>query len=230
MSTRRYSEPMSLRIALLGLLSVSGPASGYDLTKRFETSLAHVWQAGHSQIYPELGKMAADGLITVEAEGARGRKIYTITPDGRSELHRWLTEYTPTTAPRSEIALQAFLTPLLDAEEAVALVERLKANFENRLQELLAVRGLGKEPGYGRYALDLGIRQARMAVGWAADTIADLKKSAPSDADAGHATRAPETPETRELSEIRGNRENRESPAPSDRRESGGKTAAAEAE
>ncbi|WP_066933346.1 PadR family transcriptional regulator [Microtetraspora fusca] len=191
---------MSLRIALLGLLSISGPASGYDLTKRFETSLAHVWQAGHSQIYPELAKMAADELITVEAEGARGRKIYTITSDGRSELHRWLTEYTPTAAPRSEIALQTFLTPLLDTEEAVALVERMKADFEARLQELLALKHPEGKPRYGRYALDLGIRQARMAVEWATDTIADLKESAPPNGDAGHATRAPESPESPEPS------------------------------
>ncbi|MGI5485939.1 PadR family transcriptional regulator [Microtetraspora malaysiensis] len=198
---------MSLRIALLGLLSVSGPASGYDLTKRFETSLAHVWQAGHSQIYPELAKMAADGLITVEAEGARGRKIYTITPDGRSELHRWLTEYTPSAAPRSEIALQAFLTPLLDTAEAIALVERMKADFEDRLQALLTLKHPGGKPQYGRYALDLGIRQARMAVEWATDTIADLKKSPPPNADAGRATGVPGTPETQETPEPSESRE-----------------------
>ncbi|MEU8279870.1 hypothetical protein ACFYOK_00050 [Microbispora bryophytorum] len=41
---------MSLRIALLGLLAAARPASGYDLAKKFETSVSHVWQAGHSQI------------------------------------------------------------------------------------------------------------------------------------------------------------------------------------
>jgi DNA-binding PadR family transcriptional regulator len=64
---------MSLRMALLGLLSVKGPASGYDLAKKFELSLNHVWQAGHTQIYPELVKMAADGLVDAGSEGARGR-------------------------------------------------------------------------------------------------------------------------------------------------------------
>ncbi|MEV0967249.1 PadR family transcriptional regulator [Microtetraspora glauca] len=168
---------MSLRIALLGLLSASGPASGYDLTKKFETSLAHVWQAGHSQIYPELAKMAADGLITVEAEGARGRKIYTITPDGRDALHRWLVGHSPSAVPRSEIALQAFLAPLLEPEEALAVLERMKATFEERLRELERLGDPRSKKGYGKYALDLGIRQARMAVGWATDSIADLKAS-----------------------------------------------------
>ncbi|MBA3728896.1 MAG: PadR family transcriptional regulator, partial [Actinobacteria bacterium] len=44
---------MSLRHALLGLLA-ERPMSGYDLTKVFDSSLAYVWSAKHSQIYPEL--------------------------------------------------------------------------------------------------------------------------------------------------------------------------------
>ncbi len=41
---------MSLRHALLGLLS-EGPASGYDLLKLFDNSLANVWPATQSQLY-----------------------------------------------------------------------------------------------------------------------------------------------------------------------------------
>lgn len=59
---------MSLRHALLGLLS-ERPASGYDLLKRFETSLANVWPATQSQMYTELSKLAAAGLISASAEG-----------------------------------------------------------------------------------------------------------------------------------------------------------------
>ncbi|MFD0886645.1 PadR family transcriptional regulator [Streptosporangium algeriense] len=44
---------MSLRHALLGLLS-QGPASGYDLLKTFDISLANVWPATQSQVYAEL--------------------------------------------------------------------------------------------------------------------------------------------------------------------------------
>ena len=45
---------MSLRHALLGLLA-EHPASGYDLLKQFEGSLAFVWPATQSQLYTELG-------------------------------------------------------------------------------------------------------------------------------------------------------------------------------
>ncbi|MDT0478147.1 PadR family transcriptional regulator, partial [Streptomyces sp. DSM 41014] len=53
---------MSLRMAALGLLA-QHPGSGYDLLKRFEKSMANVWPATQSQLYGELNKLAAAGLI-----------------------------------------------------------------------------------------------------------------------------------------------------------------------
>ncbi|GAA3552220.1 PadR family transcriptional regulator [Nonomuraea rosea] len=166
---------MSLRIALLGLLSGAGPASGYDLAKKFEHSLNHVWQAGHTQIYPELVKMAADGLVAVESEGARGRKIYTITPEGTHELRTWLTEHQPSVTVRSEVALQAFLLPLLDRKQAIAVMERIRAGFEARLAVLECQPGHGQ--ALGRYALELGLRQARTSIEWADETLTDLRRA-----------------------------------------------------
>lgn len=69
---------MSLRHALLGLLS-ERPASGYDLLKLFETSLANAWPATQSQIYTELTKLADAYLIAVAAE-ARGAARNTPSP------------------------------------------------------------------------------------------------------------------------------------------------------
>ena len=164
---------MSLRIALLGLLDAAGPASGYDLTKSFERSLNHVWQAGHTQIYPELVKMAADGLVAVESEGARGRKLYAITPEGSSRLRSWLVEHEPTGATRSEVALQAFLLPLLDREAAIAVVERIRARFAERLAVLeCKPRDASK---FGKYALSLGLAQGRTGLAWADETLAELR-------------------------------------------------------
>src|SRR5215470_2260302 len=81
---------MSLRYALLGLLA-DEPASGYELTKKFERVLRrYAWHAQHSQIYPELNRMAADGLVEVVAEGPRGRRTYAITAAGRAAVRRWM--------------------------------------------------------------------------------------------------------------------------------------------
>jgi Predicted transcriptional regulators len=173
---------MSLRYALLGLLSAAGPSSGYDLAKLFENSINHVWRAGHSQIYPELSKLHADGLIEVEAEGPRGRKIYAITPQGRAELHQWLLEKGREGPVRSEGALQAFLISALPPAEAIGVVERVRAMFERRLADLEArheqMSGGSGGDYFGRYALDLGLRQTRTFLEWADATIADLRARA----------------------------------------------------
>ena len=80
---------MSLRHSLLGLLAEQ-PRTGYELTRLFDESLLNVWPASHSQIYPELAKLAADGLIRQTASGSRGKKVYAITPAGLNEVMAWL--------------------------------------------------------------------------------------------------------------------------------------------
>lgn len=84
---------MTLRHALLGLLTAQ-PMSGYDLAKLFDRSVEHVWHAPHSQIYPELRRMEADGLVTAEPtlRGRRPKRVYSITAGGRRELERWVAE------------------------------------------------------------------------------------------------------------------------------------------
>jgi DNA-binding PadR family transcriptional regulator len=82
---------MSLRHGLLGLLA-EGPASGYDLARRFQQVLGQIWPAQHPKIYAELRRLSDDGLIEVESEGARRRKAYRITDAGFAEIRHWLTE------------------------------------------------------------------------------------------------------------------------------------------
>ncbi|WP_219468216.1 PadR family transcriptional regulator [Nonomuraea rhizosphaerae] len=184
---------MSLKIALLGLLDAKGPASGYDLAKAFESSISNAWQAGHTQIYPELVKMAADGLVAVESEGARNRKIYAITPEGARLVRSWLIEHQPTAAMRSEVALQAFLLPLLDREDAIEVVLRLRRQFSERLAGL-ECRPVVKASGFGRYALRLGIAQGRAALDWADDTLAELREAG-RDGEGSPAETGPRPPE-----------------------------------
>jgi len=83
---------MSLRYALLALLRV-GPLSGYELQKLFSESVGHVWHAPDSQIYPELKRMEANGLIQGEDQtrGERGRRrIYHVTDAGTADFSDWI--------------------------------------------------------------------------------------------------------------------------------------------
>lgn len=83
---------MSLRHALLALLE-AGPMTGYELAKQFDVSVDHLWHAPHSQIYPELRRMEADGLVVAEsiARGERATKrAYSLTAAGGEELVAWV--------------------------------------------------------------------------------------------------------------------------------------------
>jgi PadR family transcriptional regulator, regulatory protein AphA len=169
---------MSLRHALLGLLA-DRTASGYDLLKLFDTSLANVWPATQSQIYAELNKLADTGLITIAAEGPRGRKQYALTDDGLAELRRWLTETEPQRNVRSEVLLRVFFLGVVSREQAQSYLADLATRFateENTLRELEnAVEWDESDLSlYGRIALEYGLRfnaMRREWAEWAADQV-----------------------------------------------------------
>lgn len=82
---------MSLPHAILiALTEKSG--SGLDLARRFGKSIGYFWPATHQQIYRELARLEAAGLIASEAQpGARGgKRLYRVLPAGLAELRRWV--------------------------------------------------------------------------------------------------------------------------------------------
>jgi PadR family transcriptional regulator AphA len=185
---------MSLRHAVLGLLA-ERPASGYDLMKLFETSLANVWPATQSQVYGELGKLAATGLLTVSAEGPRGRKEYAITEDGLAELRHWLTETEPERIRRSETLLRVFFLGVLTPVEAavyLGLETARAAAGHAALEELEASVTWGDDPlaVYGRLALEYGLRLTAMQEEWARWAVEQVEaRKIPVGQDAGSAAR-----------------------------------------
>ncbi|WP_299557746.1 PadR family transcriptional regulator [uncultured Mycolicibacterium sp.] len=163
---------MSLRMAALGLLA-RRPGSGYDLLRRFEQSMANVWPATQSQLYAELNKLAAAGLIEVSAVGARGRKEYRITAAGRAELLRWLADPSGDPPHRSPRLLRVFLLGELPVEQARAQLTALAEHAEAELRRFTRIRDSvpwGKDTEadfYSRAALEYGLRAAEMEAGWA---------------------------------------------------------------
>ncbi|MER6514932.1 PadR family transcriptional regulator [Nonomuraea sp. NPDC001636] len=162
---------MSLRHAVLGLLA-EGPASGYDLLKTFDVSLSNVWPATQSQLYAELGKLADAGLVSVAAEGPRGRKEYAITEEGRAELRRWITEVEPVRVGRSDMLLRVFFLGQVDPEQARAYLRRQAEVVGRHLEHMEAIKGF-VESGqdnlsvYGRLALEYGLRLGAVQKEWA---------------------------------------------------------------
>jgi DNA-binding PadR family transcriptional regulator len=164
-----------LRFALLGLLE-DGPASGYTLTTRFDRSLRKfAWTAQQSHIYPELNRLAGEGLIEVAAEGPRGRRTFALTDAGRAALHEWLLSPAKPRAVRDEQAVRMMLLSALTPQEARDQVRGHLVEAQERAAEL---RGMAEEADadaqhprgrlrFGRLALEMGVLQAEAQATWA---------------------------------------------------------------
>lgn len=182
MSTLEGGVIVSLRHAILGLLA-DGPASGYDLMRIFDLSLAHVWHATQSQVYTELGRMADAALVSVEEEGPRGRKSYGITAQGRRELHDWLLAAGPAGVRRDAGMLKVFFLGTLPPAERRAVVEG-QVQGAQALVDALAEVALTDAAGdddlsaHGRLVLDYGMRAARTRRDWALDVLRSMDASA----------------------------------------------------
>jgi PadR family transcriptional regulator, regulatory protein AphA len=177
---------MSLSHALLGLLAVA-PASGYELTKEFERSLGrYAWQAGHTSIYPELGKLAGRGLVRVVNEGPRGAKTYDITPEGRGELRSWLLRPPHEgTVVRNEHVLRMFLLSALSPADQRLMLTSIAERTAAAAAELRAVLAAGPDPArgpradFGRLAGEFGLRQYDAVTEWARWALDQLDGSDP---------------------------------------------------
>lgn len=176
---------MSLRFALLGLLA-DGPASGYDLTQRFEEGIgSFAWTARHSQIYPELAKLAEAGLVEVVSEEARGRRVYEVTPSGRTALREWLLGPTnPSGTVRNAFVLRLFLLSALDRDDAQQLLTEVAAYSETQIDMLEAEQATivdaGHPSSYGpNVAAQFGIFSYRASRDWARWASAQLDPAPP---------------------------------------------------
>jgi DNA-binding PadR family transcriptional regulator len=165
---------MSLRHALIGLLAEQ-PASGWDLTRRFEDLLGTVWPAGHPQIYGELRKLESEGFIALESEGPRGRKTYRATDTGTAEVRRWLTEVDVDHTLRLEPVLRSVFFWLMSPAELATHLER-EAAFYQALADKYRALAAAKDRGeFGdspqmkaiRIAAEAGIRLHEALGDWA---------------------------------------------------------------
>ncbi|WP_326837811.1 PadR family transcriptional regulator [Amycolatopsis rhabdoformis] len=169
---------MSLRHAVLGMLA-DQPGSGYDLLKRFQTAMSNVWSATQSQLYGELGKLEKADLITVTAEGPRGRKEYAITDTGLAELRAWLLAE-PAGPPRSEALLRVYFLGSVEPEQARAYLEGLGEGALRRAEHLAEIEATvdwddGDQSVYGRLALEFGKRYSEMQREWSAWAAKQIK-------------------------------------------------------
>jgi DNA-binding PadR family transcriptional regulator len=129
---------------ILGLLAL-GDRTGYDMKQTIDRSTRFFWGASYGQIYPELRRLEAAGLVVSREEPRGGvqRRAFELTEAGRAELDAWLTADGPDRFEiRDEGLLRLFFGDLVGDEEVLRLVRRRQAWFLEVAEEF---RGIGGE-------------------------------------------------------------------------------------
>jgi DNA-binding PadR family transcriptional regulator len=119
-----------LGYAILGLLAVE-PLTGYQVAQRMRAPIGYMWTATHSQIYPELAKMQAGGLVraaVIPGRGPRDTKQYTITAAGRAALQTWV-DSPLTELARSELMLRVRSLWLVSPERTRAFIVEQRTRY-----------------------------------------------------------------------------------------------------
>jgi DNA-binding PadR family transcriptional regulator len=125
---------------ILGMLQAS-PKSGYEIKALVDHSTRFFWAASYGQIYPELRRLAEDGLIEGSDASRDGRKrtVYRLTAAGRRELRAWLRRPPETFETRDEGLLKLFFAGALPPEDAVNTLRAMRERSQEtvmRLREL----------------------------------------------------------------------------------------------
>src|SRR5215813_11165734 len=116
---------MSLKYALLTLLTGERLLSGYDLLRYFDGSVGFVWHATHPQVYRELDKLRREGLVANELvvqSGRPNKKVYSITEQGMHELLAWVATPTQLQLMKDGLLVRSFSYSRIDLKIAVARI------------------------------------------------------------------------------------------------------------
>lgn len=131
---------MAVGHVLLGLLA-QRDQHGYELKQLHDETFPAVRPLAFGQIYTALERLAAKGFVelleTVRIDGP-DRKVFRLTPAGRSELDRWLMEIDrPADFVVNPFAVKATLLLLLSGRDGAAdYLRRQRAACIERMRQL----------------------------------------------------------------------------------------------
>ncbi|MGW1747016.1 PadR family transcriptional regulator [Streptomyces sp. NPDC002092] len=144
---------MALRNAVMAAL-LEGEASGYDLAKGFEASVANFWMATPQQLYRELERMESEGLVSarvVQQERRPNKRLFSLTEAGLEVLRDYVGE-APAKPPalRDELMVKVQCVDIGDAGDFEAVRASVAERFERATAKLARYRRMQERMLDGR--------------------------------------------------------------------------------
>jgi DNA-binding PadR family transcriptional regulator len=163
---------------ILGLVSAEA-RSGYEIKAVVDRTTRFFWAASYGQIYPELKRLSAAGLVAgVDApRGDRKRTVYAITEAGETALVEWLRQPPETSEMREEGLLKLFFSNLLERDEAIGTLRTMRerrSELAARLRAMEPDEEDDKNP-YSLMVLRAGIEFNEWFAGWCERMEAQLQ-------------------------------------------------------
>jgi DNA-binding PadR family transcriptional regulator len=152
-----------------------GAQSGYAIRRAAERSVRFFWALGPPQIYAELKRLEAEGLISGrdDARGGRARRSFEPTPAGKEALRRWLSDDDAGTLElRDPELLRLFFADAVDRESATARVDVMRRRSEQAIEhfdrEIAPAAARSAEAGaeFPRHVAAFGRELHEFIVGW----------------------------------------------------------------
>jgi DNA-binding PadR family transcriptional regulator len=164
---------------ILGMVAVE-PRSGYDIKAVVDNSTRFFWAASYGQIYPELKRLAEQGLIEPEddPQGGRRRTTYRINEAGREALAEWIRGPELLHEMRDEGLLKLFFAGLLEKDDAIAVLESVREVYARKHEALKAIEPkAASAERYGPLAvLRYGLGISEFAINWCDENLRELKE------------------------------------------------------
>jgi DNA-binding PadR family transcriptional regulator len=170
-------ELSSTAYVILGMLGWR-PMSGYEIKSLVDRSTRFFWAASYGQIYPELRRLQAEGLIQGEARptGGRKRTVYRLAPAGRRELRDWLAEDADLFELRDEALLKLFFADADGPDAAFRALAAKRRFHEQKLARLCEIEATAKPDGYAYLVLRHGIELNEWIAEWCAQSSLELER------------------------------------------------------
>ncbi|MGD9866888.1 MAG: PadR family transcriptional regulator [Hyphomicrobiales bacterium] len=160
---------MNVSTLCLGILWF-GEATGYEIKKlASEGRFSHFTEASYGSIYPALGRLTRDALVTVREESQTGkpaRKVYSITDKGRGVFIDSLQDRVPCDDTcKSEFLFHCLYSEVLKPDHMAASLDARLGFLKTGLEHLREMHENCEHAG-SRFAIGYGIAVHEAAIGY----------------------------------------------------------------
>ena len=164
----------------MALLSLA-PMSGYQLAKAARSSISRFWPISKPQVYSELGRLEAEGLVEgndVAQDKLPDKRVFRLTPAGEEELDRWLEDRQPAPSrfriPFLVKTLVGHRLPRTCMQELLGEYRRAAEAEHRTLSELDGLLGENPDAVFGRATVQFGLKISAAIAEWAEEVAANL--------------------------------------------------------